>query len=254
MQSRLLTIREQWLLFGVAGAIVLGAAVLLWRGDAQSGPGTALDVSPPRNIDGLATPPPALPAPDPPTPALVTPTRIAVGVLGAVQEPGLYHFESGARVIDLLEAAGGTLPECDLSDINRTALLIDETTLLVPEIVVEGNQSYSYPSPTYNPTPYTRSAWYQFEAPADGDASGAVADHAGATTAVRSGTGAGGRININTASKAELETLPGVGPATALKIIAYRENQPFTTPGDLERVSGIGPAKMSAVRGLITVE
>lgn len=251
MQSRLLTIREQWILLGVAGAIVLGAAVLLWRGTA--GTAAPIAVAPDGPVEpGRAA---AMPAPETqgdraaPSPATAPPPekpeKIGVGVLGAVHEEGLYYFEPGARIRDLLDAAGGTLPEGDVSDINRTARLIDETTLLVPERIVENGERYSYPNPTYNPAPYTRSAWYR------PDPAGSAAGSTGAGAKAAPG---GGLVNINNASQAQLETLPGIGPVTAQKIIAYRNTQRFNAVGDLEEVSGIGPAKMAAVRDLITVD
>jgi len=257
VQSRLLTIREQWLLLGVAGAIVLGAGVLLWRGGAQAPAGSvavvpqaeaSITTSAPTDVPLAGTPPDAVT-----TQAVLIeaspPEPIAVGILGAVRESGLYYFDPGARVADLLDAAGGALPESDLSDINRTALLMDETTLLVPEFVAEGGRRYSYPATTYNPAPYTRSAWYQFGAPEGGAGNGQTGGPANDPSAA-----AGGRININTATQGELERLPGIGPATAARIIAHRQTQPFSTPGDLENVSGIGPAKMAAVRDLIAVD
>ncbi len=252
MLSRLMTVREQWLLLGVAGAIVLGSAVLLWQGTAEST--HSPDTFVPR-ADGAVTAPTIAPArqvvtvttPSPPPPE--APEQIAVGILGAVAEEGLYYFDPGARLSDLLEAAGGTLPESDLSDVNRTALLIDETTLLVPMLFVEDGVTYSYPEITYNPPAYTRSAWYRFDDPAPG--TDALATGSSSAASYES---AGGLVNLNTASQDELEKLPGVGPATALKIIAYRESQPFTTPGDLEKVSGIGPTKMATLATLVTVD
>lgn len=248
-----MTVREQWLLLGVASAIVLGAGVLIWRGNAQPAPlpdtftprpggmlpGKAIEPSPTPDA-GVEITPPAPPE---------EPEQIGVGVLGAVENAGLYYFEPGARVQDLLEAAGGALPESDLSDINRTALLINETTLLVPQWVTYRGRDYSDPPITYNPAPYTRSAWYRLN-----EASAAAGSPEGASAAARSNPAASGRININTASQSELETLPGIGPVTAQKIIAYRQQQRFNDPGDLENVSGIGPAKMAAVRGLIAVD
>jgi competence protein ComEA len=181
---------------------------------------------------------------EPPAP----PARIGVGILGAVENEGLYYFDQGARVRDLLQAAGGEQEDADLSDVNRTALLIDQTTLLVPRVISQGGEYYSDPPVTYNPAPYTRSTWYQFNKKTET----AQASVAGGTGG--SATGAsGGLIDINTATQAELETLPGIGPATAQKIIAHRQSAPFQTIEDLDNVSGIGPAKMNALRGMITV-
>lgn len=263
MLSRLMTTREQLLLLGVAVAILIGAAVLIWRGGGHAAP-------PPDTFAARDTPPEiSTPAPRPSlTPATATsptpiaapvssppapPARIGVGILGAVKKEGLYYFDPGARVRDLLQAAGGTADDADLSDINRTALLVDQTTLLVPRLIQQGGQYYSDPPTTYNPTPYTRSAWYQFNKQThEPEPVGSTSpDNNG--PASQKGT-SGGPININTATQAELESLPGIGPATAQKIIAYRQNTPFQTIDDLEKVSGIGPAKMNSVRGMISVK
>jgi competence protein ComEA len=262
-----MTIREQLLLLGVAVAILIGAAVLIWRGSGHGAPPpdtfTARDpqpaamsaATPPKSAP---TTPPALPpsaptvlaASKPASPA--PPTRIGVGILGAVEKEGLFYFEAGARVRDLLQAAGGALEDADLSDVNRTAPLIDQTTLLVPRLASQGNQLYSDPPVTYNPRPYTRSTWYQFNKQTqEPEPVGAAGSSASATPEKSS---PGGLVNINTATQAELESLPGIGPATAQKIIAHRQSEPFQTIDDLDKVSGIGPSKMNDVRAMITVK
>lgn len=269
MLSRLMTIREQLLLLGVAAAILTGAGVLIWRGSGhaaqppdtfsarqETAPPSATPPKPPVPAPMLAaarasvTPPAATVASDPLAPPAppAPPARIGVGILGAVKSEGLYYFDQGARVRDLLQAAGGEREDADLSDINRTALLIDQTTLLVPRVISQGGEYYSDPPMTYNPAPYTRSTWYQFNKKTEA----AQTSVAGGTIATAKGASAG-LIDINTATQAELETLPGIGPATAQKIIAHRQSAPFQTIEDLEKVSGIGPAKMNAVRSMITV-
>jgi len=83
---------------------------------------------------------------------------------------------------------------------------------------------------------------------ASGDGAAADADGGGAASQTT-----GGKINLNTADETTLETLPGVGPATAQKIVADRKaNGPFASPEDLMRVSGIGPKKYDAVKDLVT--
>jgi len=256
LQSRLLTIKEQWLLLGVGAAIVFGASVLIWRGSVGNSAAEAtFPVAEMAGDAGSESPdrvareaPPVLP----PVPAPDTPeAKLGVGIIGAINRPGLYFFEPGSRVKDLIARAGGSLPESDLSDINRTALLIDETTLLVPRLVVVDGVTYRDPAEPHNPAPYTRSTWYQLDRGASGNVSpdGPNAARNGGTPAL-----AGGRVNINTATQQALERLPGIGPVTASKIIAYRQLHPFARIEDLEQVSGIGPAKMAAVRDLITVD
>ncbi len=268
MLSRLMTTREQLLLLGVAVAILIGAAVLIWRGSGHGAPPPdTFAASAPQVQAANATipsqPPVASPTPPPSAATLASatvvappapPARIGVGILGAVEKEGLYYFDQGARVRDLLQAAGGAKDDADLSDINRTGLLIDQTTLLVPRLIRQGAQAYSDPPVTYHPTPYTRSTWYQFNKQThEPEPVGSTSPEAPPTPQTSKAT-SGGLININTATQAELESLPGIGPATAQKIIAYRQSTPFQTIEDLEKVSGIGPSKMNSVRGMISVK
>jgi competence protein ComEA len=107
---------------------------------------------------------------------------------------------------------------------------------------------------TYNPTPYTRSTWYQFNKQTQQPEPVGSTSPETPPTAKPAKATSGGLININTATQAELESLPGIGPVTAQKIIAYRQSTPFQTIDDLENVNGIGPSKMNSVRGMIAVK
>jgi competence protein ComEA len=146
-----------------------------------------------------------------------SPSPIRVHVTGAVQQPGICVLPPGSIVQDAIEAAGGSLPEARLDALNLAAPLADGQQVSVP-----GGMGATPPPP------------------------------AGATGSPTPGTG---RININTASAAELDLLPGIGPALAQNIIDYREGHgPFVAPEDLLDVPGIGPAKLSLIRDLITFE
>lgn len=150
---------------------------------------------------------------------------IAVHVIGAVPRPGLYEFPEGARVQDAIDAAGGLLAEADPGSINLAALLEDGQQLDIPyaagsEPVQGSNNSFAQPLPTEAPT-----------------------------------AGAQDLININTATAEELDSLPGIGPTTALKIIDYRnQNGPFNSIEDIMNVSGIGPSTFENIKDLITVQ
>ncbi len=150
-----------------------------------------------------------------PTP---TPAPIRIHVSGAVRQPAVYRLPPGSIVQDAVETAGGPAADADLDCINLALELQDQQQVYVPH---QGEQS---------PPP-----------PVSGGAS--------------EGDGAGGTlVNINTATDAELETLPRVGPATAQRIIAHREaNGPFETIEDIQDVSGIGPATFEGLKELITV-
>lgn len=160
----------------------------------------------------------------PPPPAQVVTTTIPIGpvvvhVAGAVAAPGVYELRSGDRVDDALLAAGGPLLDAATDALNLAALLIDGSRIYVP---VDGEIVASIPlveagSPAGEPVPI-------------------------------------GPVDINVADASRLESLPGVGPATAAAIIAEREgNGPFLVVDDLERVPGIGPAKLASIRDLVTV-
>jgi competence protein ComEA len=146
-----------------------------------------------------------------------TPRPIQVYVSGAVSLPDVYALPHGSIVKDALEAAGGAGGDADLDRINLAAALADGQHVYVPR---QGEESPP------------------IQAPVGGSSS--------------QGEGA---VNINTADAAELETLPGIGPSLAGRIIAYREaNGPFASVDEITQVSGIGPATLEEIRELITTE
>jgi competence protein ComEA len=141
---------------------------------------------------------------------------VVVHITGAVPRPGVYALPEGSRVQDAIAAAGGFLAEAEKTGINLAALLLDGEQLNIPFI-----EGASPVLPTPGPTVIA------------------------ATTEL---------ININTASQAELETLPGIGPTTAQSIIAYREqNGDFVSIEEIINVSGIGPGLYERIKDLITV-
>jgi competence protein ComEA len=149
-------------------------------------------------------------------------TELVVDVGGAVQRPGLYRLPAGSRVADAIEAAGGYGAGVDAAAVdarlNLAAPLSDGEQVRVP---VRGEA-----------TPVPAGA-------GSGDGTG----DSGA---------AAGPIDVNTASAEALDTLPGVGPATAAKIIAAREEQPFASIDDLLARKVVGPATLEKLRPLIT--
>jgi competence protein ComEA len=143
---------------------------------------------------------------------------IVVQVTGAVPRPGVYALAQGSRVQDAISAAGGFLAEADKTGINLARALDDGEQLDIP--YVEG-------------------------------ASPVILD---APTAIGAAPSSAELVNINTASSAELDTLPGIGPTTAQKIIDYRQqNGPFLSIEDIVNVSGIGPGTYEKLKDLITV-
>ncbi|MPZ66819.1 MAG: ComEA family DNA-binding protein [Pseudonocardiaceae bacterium] len=144
--------------------------------------------------------------------------ELVVSVVGKVAEPGLVTVTDGDRVADAIDAAGGPLPDTDLTALNLARRLADGEQLLVG----------------IEPPP---------EQPDSGGTAGTSAPGAPAT-----------QVNLNTATLDELDTLPGVGPVTAQNIVDWRTtNGPFTSVDQLLEVTGIGDAKLAQLEGLVRV-
>ncbi len=159
-------------------------------------------------------------------------TTVVVHVDGAVEAPGVYAIAVGQpRINDAVAAAGGLRQDADTSSINLAAPLEDGVKVHIP---CEGDESGT---------------------PDDADGSGdATADSQTTGGASSGGLVNGGLVNINTADATALQTLSGVGEATAQAIIEDREQQgPFASPEDIMRVSGIGEKKYAKIRDHICV-
>jgi competence protein ComEA len=246
-----MTWKEQALLAVLAGALGLGALSLYFAG-GQRAPSVppkakaievvhANDAAPGIRVDPMGTPPPPLP------PTLAAPApKIVVEVKGAVRRPDVYRVEEGARVDDLLKEAGGPLEEADLTGINRAALLIDATTLVVP-FRMGGFAEYGHYL-AENPAPYTLAGQGRAPLPAGAASASAWGAHAGSP-----GMATGGVVNLNSASMAELDALPRIGPVTAQKIIDYRNETPFQQVEDLLNIHGIGEKTLEDLRPHVTV-
>jgi len=142
--------------------------------------------------------------------------EVTVDVAGAVNKPGVYSLPINSRVIDALKAAGDTLKGADLSDIN------------LARVIKDGEQVYIYP-------------------PQKGGSSVRVSPQ-------RAKAKQTGPIALNRASAKELESLDGIGPVLAARIVAYRKvNGPFLNVEDLLKVSGIGTAKFGQFKEKVRV-
>jgi competence protein ComEA len=219
---------------------LLTAAMLpVGCGDTENGAAPLLSIAPP------AVQP--APAPDPPQvlrpPVLAPPAPkvLVVAVDGAVERPGAYRMGEGDRVHDLIQLAGGTTPEADLSDINVAAYAQDATTLVIPTLPHPARPAYA--AAQLNLPCYTRSGW---RAPVAPSAVLPTSSAAPLETPAES-------VDLNTATQGQLETLPGVGEKTAQKIIAYRAQTPFNTVDDLANVPGIGEKRLEALRPMVQV-
>lgn len=146
------------------------------------------------------------------------PSVLTVHVAGAVAEPGVVELVAGSRIIDALEAVGGGTADADLDQLNLAASLADGQRILVPKV---------------GETLPLDSAGVQ-----SGD----------------DGTGAGGLLNLNTATKTQLQELPGIGPVLAESIISDRDKRGgYRAVEDLRGVSGIGDKRFEDIKDLVTV-
>ena len=182
---------------------------------------------------------------DPSTPPAVPtesiPAQMVVSVVGLVHTPGLVQLTPGARVADAIDRAGGARKNADLLSLNLAQVLRDGDQILVGYAGGQGEMSLrsavvgasgAPPAPAGAP-------------PAD---AGAPAGGSGGPPAT------GGLVNLNTATEADLDELPGVGPVTAKAILSWRDrNGRFSSVDQLAEVDGIGPARLARLRDLVTV-
>ena len=157
--------------------------------------------------------------PPPPQGAGVTglpAARVVVDVVGAVRRPGLYRLEQGTRIADAVARAGGATGKADLSMVNLAAPLADGEQVVVPKRGAAGVA-----------------------------AAGAGAAGAGAAATT-------GPVHLSTATLEQLDSLPGIGPVTAQKILDYRtKHGAFTSVDELDAVPGIGPSRMDQLQDLV---
>ena len=169
------------------------------------------------------------------TPAAAVPgAPLVVSVAGRVVRPGLLRVPDGSRIGDAVDAAGGALPDTDLTGLNLAARLADGDQVLVGVTPPPGAAASG--SGTAAGTP------------------GAVSSAGSGGVAGAAGAAGGDKVDLNTATLEQLDTLPGVGPVTAKKILDWRtQNGRFAAVDQLQEVSGIGEARLATLRDLVTV-
>ncbi len=156
--------------------------------------------------------------------------KVVVHVIGEVNNPGVVTLKEGARIIDAINKAGGKTEEADLSKINLAYVIEDGTQIYIPRINENLNEIELMTQDAGSSTIISNSE----------------TDNEENSKEVK--------VNINTANKEKLETLPGIGETTAQKIIDYREaNGKFNSIEDIKNVSGIGDAKFNSLKDKITV-
>jgi competence protein ComEA len=206
-----------YLVLSLFWLVLLAGVVLFTRRPAAQ----PIEILPPPT---LAASPTALPT-STPAPA-ATPRPLRVDVSGAVASPKVYTLAPGSVIADAIAAAGGPAPDADLDRINKAIELQDGMQVYVP---------HHAETPSVPPVSTSQHAVTSTSPPV----------RAGPTVAVL------GRINLNTASLAELDTLPGVGPKIAQLIV---DGRPYARVDDLLKVKGIGPATLSKLKELVAVE
>ena len=148
--------------------------------------------------------------------------EIIVHITGAVNNPGIVRTKEGARIADIIELAGGELESADTSEINLAYKVQDGEKIYIPT-KGENKENLIYITTEAGNNPISKSDDNK-------------------------------KVNINTASQEELDTLQGIGPSTATKIIEYREkNGKFKTIEDIKNVTGIGDSKFEAIKENISV-
>ncbi|MHA7127102.1 helix-hairpin-helix domain-containing protein [Janibacter indicus] len=157
--------------------------------------------------------------------------KVTVHVVGQVRRPGIVTLDAGARVADAIDEVGGATGRADLGRVNLARLLVDGEQVVVPR----PGESIA-------------------AAPAPGAAAPAAGAPAGGAPAGGAAPAAGDTVNLNTADLATLETLPGVGPVLAQRIIDWRtEHGRFTAVEELGEVSGIGDKIYAQLAPKVTV-
>ncbi len=175
-----------------------------------------------------------------PPPPTITPVPLRVHVTGAVKAPDVYQLPKDSIAQDAIDAAGGLTENADVSGLNLAGLLIDGQKLFIPALppTWPPTPTVGPGTPTPTPEPPTAAPVAQTTQPPGNPT-----------------TNTGQLININTATQAELESLPRIGPAIAQRIIDYRNaNGPFQRIEQIKNVKGIGEATFNAIKDFIDVK
>lgn len=161
-------------------------------------------------------------------------TKIAIHITGEVKKKGILYLDKGARIVDAIEAAGGATKNASLDQVNLAYILEDGQKIYIP------NKNEKIETGAYIITNSGQNVL--------------VEEGKESTTTEKNAKGVSGKVNINTANQTELETLQGIGPALAQRIIEYRqENGKFQTIEDIQNVKGIGDSKYSNIKDDICI-
>lgn len=168
--------------------------------------------------------------------------KIIIYIIGEVKQEGVYELDENSRISDAIEKAGGTKENADLSQINLAYKIEDGMRIYIPkkgELVQDKEK--------------IEDKTQEVVTDKSTDITNTTSVNTNLSTNKKSKTDIE-KINLNKATQTELETLPGIGPSTAEKIIAYRkENGNFKNIEDIMNVNGIGESKYNKIKDLISV-
>lgn len=189
--------------------------------------------------------------------------RIYVYITGEVNNSGVVILNEGSRISDAIDAAGGITSRANISKINLVYVLEDGMKVNIPnDNDLKENENFQYITMNSGDNADVISS---FTTGRSSLASSGSSSSSNDGLGTNSSSGAGlassstgrknsGIVNINSATQTELETLPGIGPSLALKIITFRnENGKFSSIEDIKNVSGIGESKFNNIKNNITV-
>lgn len=238
-----LSTQESIIVLCLVGAILVGGIIMLTRRPLPSTPGAEYLVTP-ESIAVSVSPEPEEAVPIPPEPGKTVPLgprKIIIHITGAVNKPGVYQFDEGTRVIEAIKVAGGAKKGAILSVLNLARPLVDGSRIVVPQkfdVEAFRKKLLSYGPEHVYTTGELRLAYVEMEEEKEREKKEGEKKKAEA-----------GKININTASQAQLESLPGIGPKRAASIIA---NRPFASIEEITKIHGFGPKIYGALRDKIT--
>ena len=188
--------------------------------------------------------------------------KIYVYITGEVNVPGVVILNENSRIVDAINAAGGTTSKANVSKVNLAYVLKDGMKVNIPnDADLRNNPDFEYITMSSGDGKNDASSWIVSSGGSYGSDLNGTGSENGQNGGGSSGNISGsnsshsiGVVNINTATQTELETLPGIGPSIALKIINYRnENGRFSSIEEIKNVSGIGDSKFEALKKYITV-
>lgn len=188
--------------------------------------------------------------------------KIIVHLSGAVEKEGIIELDENSRIADAIEKAGGIKENACIDEINLAYKLEDGMKIYIPTKEECKKQQEEKKQLIQTETSGISNSNSQESQNKNATTSSGAAANAGKTNSgstsitgtSSNNTAKQGKVNINTASQTELETLPGIGPSTALKIVNYRkEKGKFKKIEDIKEVSGIGDSKYNKIKDLITI-